>query len=258
LHADFYEEFVLKHPYLASQFAAYPEFDSLVSVSKRMSDVNRTKLSARFRLEPRRFHHCVNMVDEEALASRAKEPLDADFEAWLEPGATFVTLGRLSPEKDHAKLINAFARVAARCPAARLLVLGEGPLRAALQQQIAQLGLEQSVYLAGLRSNPFPLLNRCDCFVLSSNHEGQPMVLLEAMVLGKPIVATDIDGNRGVLKDGYGHLVDNSVTGLERGMLDFLGGKLTFTRFDAAAYRKDALGMFDDVIGRGARTVPAD
>src|SRR5690606_39095317 len=81
------------------------------------------------------------------------------------------------------------------------------------------------VLLAGLRANPFPLLRRADCFVLPSNHEGQPMVLLEAMVLGRPIVATDIDGNRGLLAvHGYGLLVENSVDGVAMGIARALEG----------------------------------
>ncbi|MGT8959708.1 glycosyltransferase [Escherichia coli] len=73
-------------------------------------------------------------------------------------------------------------------------------------------------------SNPFPLLKRADCFVLSSNHEGQPMVLFEAMILDKPIISTDITGSRSALEGRSGVLVENSVdVSLQRNAGLYLG-----------------------------------
>lgn len=98
----------------------------------------------------------------------------------------------------------------------------ETALKIDLQRQIITLGLEKSVHLLGRISNPFPLLKRADCFVLSSNHEGQPMVLFEAMILDKPIISTDITGSRSALEGRSGVLVENSVDGLFNGMRDFI------------------------------------
>ncbi|WP_234810837.1 glycosyltransferase, partial [Enterobacter hormaechei] len=110
-----------------------------------------------------------------------------------------ITLGRLSVEKDQQKLINAFCRLQKLYPNIELLILGDGPLKIDLQRQIITLGLETSVHLLGRISNPFSLLKRADCFVLSSNHEGLSMVLFEAMILDKPIISTDITGSRSAL-----------------------------------------------------------
>lgn len=162
-------------------------------------------------------------------------------------GPCFLTIGRMSPEKGHAKLIAAFASVHRNRPDTSLIIIGDGPLRDALRMQIAERGLQDAVFLAGLRENPFPALARCDCFVLASSHEGQPMVLLEAMVLDRPIVATEIDGNRAALANGYGCLVENSETGLRRGMEKFLAGQLTTGTFDVDAYQERALRMFDKI-----------
>lgn len=248
LHNDFFEEFILKHPYLRSQFEMYSSYDALVSVSPYMEEVNRRKLAERFNIQSGKFTHCTNVIDRIQIIERAKQPIDMDLIPWFENATTFMTIGRMSPEKDHGKLIDAFALVHSRHPETRLVILGDGPLRVALKESIRKLGLEQAVCLAGWRPNPFPALQRCDCFVLSSNHEGQPMVLLEALALGRPVIATDIDGNRGVLKEVYGCLVGNSVAGLERGMLQFLQGKLVFQPFDAVAYRDEAIAEFDAIV----------
>jgi glycosyltransferase involved in cell wall biosynthesis len=102
-----------------------------------------------------------------------------------------------------------------------------------------------------------------DCFVLSSDYEGQPMVILEAMVLGLPIVTTDFASVRGALPDGYGRIVPMSVDGVAEGMRAFLAGQIrtafdgtafdgtTFdgTAFDGRAWNESAVQQFYDAIG---------
>lgn len=247
LHNDMLEEFRTRHPYLRANFGAYRYYDRLVSVSKHMSDVNRRKLGTEFGLQASVFVPCVNSLNVEQIRRRAREPLDKDLVPWMVNGPCFLSVGRMSPEKDHAKLIVAFAQVHAQRPDARLVIMGDGPLRGALRAQIAKSDLQNSVFLAGLRENPFPALAQCDCFVLPSNYEGQPMVLLEAMVLGRPVVATDIDGNRAVLGGDYGYLADNSAAGLQQGMEEFLAGQTATGTFDANAYQERALEMFHKI-----------
>lgn len=104
---------------------------------------------------------------------------------------TVVTLGRLHPLKGHRVLIRAFSRVAPRCADWRLVIFGEGPERAALEEQIAELGLKERVYLPGNVDPSAPMLVHADLFVLSSQYEGFPMALLEAMALGRPCISFD-------------------------------------------------------------------
>src|SRR5699024_11074410 len=95
--------------------------------------------------------------------------------------------------------------------------------------------------------NPFALMKKCDCFVLSSHYEGQPMVLLEAMTLGMKVIATDIVANRTVLENGkYGLLVEDSVKGLEKGMhfvFDHEDG-VAMEQFDYEKYNNRAMNSF--------------
>lgn len=117
-------------------------------------------------------------------------------------------------------------------------------MRFDLEALIEEMQLIGRVHILGYRKNPYNYLKAADCFVLSSNHEGQPMTLLESLILEKPIVATDIVGNRSVMHDRGGLLVENSIQGLKDGMEKFIEGTVTVIPFDGYSYNKAALGQF--------------
>lgn len=106
----------------------------------------------------------------------------------------FLNVGRLTPAKDQRTLISAFQGVVMKYPTVKLLIVGEGELREELEQQISHLNLEQQVILAGNQQHVEVYYNAADCFVLSSAWEGFPMVLLEAMSCGLPVVTTNLGG----------------------------------------------------------------
>jgi glycosyltransferase involved in cell wall biosynthesis len=116
------------------------------------------------------------------------------------PGALIVSVGRLAEPKDFSTLVEALSRVDAG--AARLRILGDGPLREALTSQIEGLGLDGSVELAGEVTDVGRHLHEADVFVLSSRSEGMPISVLEAMAAGLPVVATDVGGLSEVVLDG--------------------------------------------------------
>ncbi|MEH7129901.1 CDP-glycerol glycerophosphotransferase family protein [Neobacillus drentensis] len=163
----------------------------------------------------------------------------------------FITMGRLSPEKGQDNLIKAFGRFHENFQNSKLYILGEGPLRKDLESLIAELNLKDSVYLTGQLENPFTLMKKCDCFVLSSHYEGQPMVLLEAMTHGMKIIATDIVANRNVLENGrYGLLVENSIAGLEQGLTQLARNEFDnrLDEFIPEEYNKKAMASFYQVL----------
>jgi glycosyltransferase involved in cell wall biosynthesis len=119
-----------------------------------------------------------------------------------------VAVGRLSEEKGHDLLLEAFAQVAPRFPAWRLAIAGEGPLRAALERQRDRLGLAARVELPGLVRDVGSLLARADLFVLPSRREVFPMALCEAMASGiAPVVAEYRPAVRELVRDGVDGLV---------------------------------------------------
>lgn len=109
--------------------------------------------------------------------------------------------GRLIPQKDFATLIEAFAQVRQTQPS-RLVILGEGPERPALQALAAQLGVERDVDLPGFVTNPYAYMRRAKVFVLSSRWEGLGNVIIEALAAGTYVVSTDCpSGPREILTD---------------------------------------------------------
>jgi CDP-glycerol glycerophosphotransferase len=248
-HNDMYQEWYTKNPALQFLFRTFRDFDRLVSVSADLCEHNRESMSGTFKLPSNNFTSSMNIISPSAISHRAFERLDEDLEPWLIGGRTFIAVGRLSSEKDHLKLLNAFAALLPDQPGTKLLIIGDGPLRQMLDNRIKKLGLESSVHLAGHRSNAFPAMRASMCLVLPSNHEGQPMVLLEALTLGTKIIATDIPGNRGVLGERYGHLVENSVEGLREAMRRCLARELPEQAlFDANEYRRQAISDFMTII----------
>ncbi|STZ76012.1 putative glycosyl transferase [Bergeriella denitrificans] len=248
-HNDLYGEWKMKYPRLENTFGAYHNFDKIISVSKPTMELNKQNLASIFQLDENKFDYCDNVQNPDFILNQAQEELpEEDFHYFAKKNrdrdTIFINLARLSPEKNQAKLINSFRKLVDTYPTARLLILGDGPLKTDLSQLIRDSDLNNNVYLLGSRFNPFPFLKHADCFVLSSDHEGQPMTLFEAMILKKPVIATDIVGSRSVLENRPGLLVPNNEEGLLQGMIDFIEGKLYFGDFDYSKYQKDALDMF--------------
>ncbi len=122
------------------------------------------------------------------------------------------TVGRLAMVKDQASLIAAFGMLLNAVPEykgrLRLMLVGDGPLREALEQQVLELGIQESVWMTGDRQDVSELLQLFDLFVLPSLGEGISNTLLEAMATGLPVVATDVGGNPELVEDGVnGRLV---------------------------------------------------
>lgn len=116
------------------------------------------------------------------------------------------TVGRLQAIKDQVSLVRGFAHWLERDEAARerarLVIVGDGPLRPAVEQTVAEAGLDGKVWLAGERADIPQLMGALDCFVLPSRAEGISNTLLEAMACGLPVVATDVGGNAELVVDG--------------------------------------------------------
>lgn len=135
------------------------------------------------------------------------------------------TAGRLEPIKRLDLFLQAAGRIAERVSDSRFVIVGEGSEAARLHEMARRNGLHNKVFFLGHRGDIFDVLRAIDIFVLSSDHEGLPMVLLEALCLGVPVVARTVGGIAEVIEDGVsGILVDSADPGaLANACLSVLG-----------------------------------
>jgi len=115
---------------------------------------------------------------------------------------TFLHIGRFSPQKNHKLLIEAFALALEECPKMRLWLVGDGELWSVVKKLVAEKGLQPQVSFLGIRTDVPELLNWCDIFVLSSDWEGLPLTVLEAMAAGRAVISTSVGGVPELVEDG--------------------------------------------------------
>jgi glycosyltransferase involved in cell wall biosynthesis len=171
---------------------------------------------------------------------------------------TIVWAGRLEPEKDLPTLLRAFASVNRGRPNTRLILMGTGSERGKLLQLSETLGIEQTVALPGYVENPYPYMRRASVFVLSSEREGLPTVLIEALACGCPVVSTDCpSGPREILADGtYGKLVpvgdESALAEAIRLTLDDLPDRTTLSEraddFSTEVVVKEYVTLIEEVL----------
>lgn len=133
--------------------------------------------------------------------------VQAEGSPFSAPGLyVFGTVGRLQAVKDQVGLLRAFARMRREhgeaVDVARLVIVGDGPLRGELERCIVEEGLTEVVWLAGERADVAPLMRSFDCFVLPSLAEGISNTVLEAMACGLPVLASRVGGNPELVRDG--------------------------------------------------------
>lgn len=146
-------------------------------------------------------HVLPNPVIDGDFARRVAEPAT---HPWLadDGDPVIASVGRLAPQKDIPTLLRGFAKLRER-RAARLIVAGDGPERPRLEALTAELKIADAVAFVGFVDNPLPLMKAARLFVLSSQWEGMPGALIEAMACGTPVVSTDCPGGSAeILEDG--------------------------------------------------------
>ena len=237
--------------------------DAFVAVSpetaefarKRSEIVERKLMVISNGIELSRFH------PDRAARDRVRAELGIAADAWV-----VGTVGRIATEKNQALLVRAMAPLLG--PDARLIVAGDGPLLPALTELVGSLGVAGFVHLLGARRDVPAVLNALDAFALSSDTEGLPLVVLEAMATGLPVVSTRVGGVPTVLDEGKtGFLVPVGDEAALRACLAGLAADpvarrasgdaartAAVTRFSADRMQRDYLALYSRVLGaRAAR-----
>jgi glycosyltransferase involved in cell wall biosynthesis len=187
----------LRRPLSTSErFAAFLMFTRLHSVALPSAGVYDDLIQwfPRARARAQVIHNGVDLERVRAL-SRAQQAPDKR-EPWV------LMVARLSSQKDHQTLLRAFSAVVEHT-GSRLILVGDGEQRSAIERQASELGIADKLSITGYLANPFPLIAAAEVVVLSSHYEGFGLVLVEAMALGRAVVATDCpSGPSEIIRDG--------------------------------------------------------
>ena len=134
----------------------------------------------------------------------------------LGDGINFVSCGRIHEMKGYDRLINVFHRLddMGLLKHVSLTIIGDGPDFSKVQNLVQEYGLKDKVKLLGRRKNPYPYVKAADAFLMCSRYEPFGLVVLEAMVLGTPVISTEVASIREIMREDYGIITDNNEEGL--------------------------------------------
>ncbi|MFV0306043.1 MAG: glycosyltransferase [Moheibacter sp.] len=204
------------------------QFDKILVISEKIQ--NSFLELAENDIEKNKIIRIYNPLDtNEIILKSAIQQDKYNFDTQL---PVFVMIGTIIPVKGYDRLLRVHKKLIEEELIHKLLIIGDGPDFNKIQKYIKELGVGDTVEMIGYVENPYPYLNGADYFVLSSRVEGFPTVLYEAIVLEKPIIATDVSGAKEMLGNGkLGLIVENSEEGIYKGMREFLEKPLVAEQF---------------------------
>lgn len=215
----------------------YPRAGLVVAVSEGVASDLRNYLGGQ--ISQHRVPNIVvrtNPIDFNRIARMAEQPIPLDATTFFSR-PTLIAVGRLKQQKAFDVLIESFFHAASEGGDWNLVILGEGPERPLLERQIKRAGLEERVFMPGFVENPYSYMKRAQLFVLSSRYEGLPLVLIEALSLKLPVIATDCpSGPREILKFAPELLVPpDDVTALSKAISRSMASHPNAEKFTALA-----------------------
>ena len=179
----------------------YPRADHIIANSNGVKN----DLEEHFHLD--KISVIYNPIDIESINRYKKETITIMDRQKISEYKLILYAGRLIPDKRVIDLISAFKVVSERMQDVVLVLLGEGEAKQSLQKRANKLGIGPKVYFLGDVNNPYSWMSHSDCFVLPSQREGFPNVLLEAMACGCPVISTDC-------QSGPSEIIENKKSGI--------------------------------------------
>lgn len=243
-----------------SLIEAYKTFDKIAIVRETMRDEIKNHVPS---VDASKIFLARNLNNIEYIKNRAAEEIVFDDDTYCnvtldklkeilnnKQTVKYIDIARFSHEKGLDRLIAAFKTFCEKNNDSYLFIIGgHGNNFEEICSLVEGSGLDNIVIIKSI-SNPYPVLKECDVFVLSSRHEGLPMTIMEALILDKPVVSTDIPGPSEFLKsNGCGLVVGNSEEGILDGLCAYADGRLnSLKKFDAEAFNRNAIEEFYELI----------
>ncbi len=193
----------------------FPEFDQMIYCSQKIKDMMH-QYYPDLHYPPEEV--IINAIPVKEIRKKADEPIAA-----LPEGPVFVSIGRLHSRKGYHKLIEAHTKLIREGFHHSVIVVGDGEEFRNLQQQIADNQVEDTFILAGNKMNPYPYVKNADYFILPSESEAWPLVIAEALILQKPVIATRTGDIPAMIDHGKtGYLISYETDEMYASMKKFL------------------------------------
>lgn len=209
----------------------YAKYDRVVCVSQNVKEAFDT-------LYQQRFSSSVlyNVIDDAAIIEKANLLPEERIQ---KRRFTVLSLGRLSAQKNYLRLLKTHKQLLDEGIPHDLWIFGEGPQRSQLERYVEGQNLRNSVWLPGFQENPYPYVKEADLLACSSNYEGFSTFLTEGLILGKPIVTTDVTGVREQMGDSeFALVVDNDDEAFYQGLKRMLCDESLRQAFAVKAERR--------------------
>lgn len=259
VHNDMYQEATVKKNQRKDVLDyAYSNYDHVAIVTEDLVEPTSAVMKT-----PREFNVAHNLINYDNIIERGN--MEIAFDDYTQSNKPFeeivkilnsdakkiINVGRFSVEKGQRRLIDAFNKVWQKEPDSYLFIIGGYQLKGLYDEfceYIQTLPCAGHIVLILAMSNPLPIVKACDGFILSSLYEGFGLVLVEADILGLPVVSTDIVGPRTFMQKQGGVLVEDSEVGIEDGIRRLISGEIPKLTVDYAEYNRNAVNEFKELL----------
>ena len=256
-HNDMYKEAVeKKNAQLPILKYAYENYDKVALVTEDLVE----PISKIANINGK-YHVVHNIIDYNKILEESKKEIcyDEKTESTVEveelneilnsKNKKFITIGRFSKEKGHERLIDAFEKLYKKDNSIYLVIIGGyGKEYENILEKVQNLSCKDHIIVIKYVSNPYAILKKCDYFILPSFYEGFGIVIAEADILGKPLVATNIVGPSKFMQKYGGTLVENSEAGVYEGLQLLYENKIKPMNVDFDEYNKEAIKEFEKLL----------
>lgn len=179
-------------------YKEYKRMNKVVCVSK--CDADRLRKEAR---EEFSIDYCYNLLNDQVIRNKGKEKINID----RPDSILFVSVGRMSPEKGYHRLLEITKKLLNEGYEFNLWLIGDGPQKKKLEVTAKKMQLDKNVYFLGKQDNPYAYMQKADIFVCSSFSEGYSTACTEAIILGIPVLTTNVSGGKEIIDEAEAGLV---------------------------------------------------
>lgn len=239
LHSDMEKEQKLRFPHLKTTFNFWQCYDKILSVSDVISSVNYDSVGAKYMVEEQANSVLSNFLDTRTINDFGDDVLNTKEQKLFRFDKTFVCVGRLSVEKNHELVVEAFAQAKRKSKLdMNLVIIGEGPMYEKLQRTVRKLGMRKYIFILGFQDNPYKFIKNAHCLISPSLQEGQGLVMLEALALNVSLLATNIPASLEIVKRYGGEICELDSNDMSEKIIKIATRKNRPNSFDVSKYNQ--------------------